>query len=271
MTARTPTSLKTLPILLAALALLAVLFVHDAPATQASSHPTLTGLTISDSAGAVFLTPAFAAATTSYTASSEASSVTVSATWAGLNSAHLGSFSPDKQTSYTGSASFFASGGSAMLNLAPSGPTLIELNIRQDGTNAETRYTITVTKKYISAPGKPTGVTLATQTDGSLRVSWTAATGMLSGTIPVEGHRDMALSGYRVQYRNVENTNADGTPAWRDTDNAYTLGRSVTIPADEIAQTRNDWGKPNSRYVARVRAWNYGLWKVGQTPGINYT
>ena len=106
--------------------------------------------------------------------------------------------------------------------------------------------------------------------DGSLPVSWSAASNMLSGVIMVEGKPDIPRSGNWVPYRNVENTNPDGAPAWRDAHVVHTRGTSLTIPAESLSQTGNNW-KPNSRYVARVRAWNLGMWKVVGSRGNGVT
>ena len=176
---------------------------QQAQQTQ-SSDASLTGLSLSDGANAVALTPSFAAATTSYTArvGGNVTSVSVTPTWTAMGSGTpeaagavqievtANSTTPNQDDILTSETSVSSSGSSVTLNLASSGNTEVHTQILKttwDNSNppvpsrVSTTYIIVVSRDaQTTVPGAPTNLT-PTGRDGELEVTWTAPGGTVTG------------------------------------------------------------------------------------------
>ena len=143
--------------------------------------PELTGLSLSVGGNAVALTPAFAAATTSYTATvpHDATSVSVTPTWATpVSFAAVTSWTPNLGTELTSTVTLTSSGTSATMSLASSGDTWVYVTISGTG-NVLTNYRIDITR----AP-PPIAVTLSASPNPVPEGSIVEVTATLSAPAP---------------------------------------------------------------------------------------
>ena len=238
--------------------------VNDDNPRATSTDATLSGLNLSEGT----LNPAFAAATTDYTATvaNGVSSITVTPT--PTDSSATVAFQDGNDAALTDADS--AAGHQANLSV---GANTIKVRVTAEDTATEQTYTVTVTREA-AAPDAPTNL-VASPGHESVRLTWTAPA--YDGGSPITGY----------EYRQSEDGGTTWNPGWTDIANSapgeanatsytvtglqsgteYTFQVRAENAIDEGAESNSDSATPAADNIAPVMQ---NVWVEGAYVRLSY-